>query len=261
MIENVVDKCVRVRISTVWSNVVRFTFLALATLAVAFPLYWVAATSLKTHAEAMSVPPTWFPEIPTFRNYLLQLNLGDRSEGAEYGGGGISPLPRYTLNGVIVSSSVTVAVIVIALMAGYGFSRFAIPGREAALMFFLASQMFPFIALIVSIYIMYRNLGLLNTYVGIIVAISGILLPFSVWIMKGFCDSIDRKGVRGGGTHRGRRKAPHPVHHHCSGAQARDHFGRNVLFPGSLESLVFRSHNRQGRSGPNGTVGAPDADG
>ena len=67
MIENVVDKCVRVRISTVWSNVVRFTFLALATLAVAFPLYWVAATSLKTHAEAMSVPPTWFPEIPTFR--------------------------------------------------------------------------------------------------------------------------------------------------------------------------------------------------
>ena len=44
-------------------------------------------------------------------------------------------------------------------------------------MFFLASQMFPFIALIVSIYIMYRNLGLLNTYVGIIIAISGILYP------------------------------------------------------------------------------------
>ena len=181
------------RISTVWFKVVRFSFLGLATLAVAFPLYWVAATSVKTHAEAMSVPPTWFPENPTFRNYLLQLNLGDRSEGAEYGGGGISPLPRYTLNGVIVSSSVTVAVIVIALMAGYGFSRFAIPGREAALMFFLASQMFPFIALIVSIYIMYRNLGLLNTYIGIIIAISGILLPFSVWIMKGFCDSIEKE--------------------------------------------------------------------
>ena len=79
-------------------------------------------------------------------------------------------------------------------MAGYGFSRFAIPGREAALMFFLASQMFPFIALIVSIYIMYRNLGLLNTYVGIIVAISGILLPFSVWIMKGFATrSIEKE--------------------------------------------------------------------
>ena len=71
------------RISTVWFNVVRFSFLGLAILAVAFPLYWVVATSVKTHAEAMSVPPTWFPENPTFRNYLLQLNLGDKSKGAE----------------------------------------------------------------------------------------------------------------------------------------------------------------------------------
>lgn len=51
--------------------------------AVAFPLYWMAATSVRTHAEAMTVPPTWFPENPTFRNYLLQLNLGDKSKGAE----------------------------------------------------------------------------------------------------------------------------------------------------------------------------------
>ena len=60
-------------------------------------------------------------------------------------------------------------------------------------MFFLASQMFPFIALIVSIYVMYRNLGLLNTYIGIIIANTGIVLPFAVWIMKGFCDSIEKE--------------------------------------------------------------------
>ena len=181
------------RASRVWFNVLKFTFLGLAVLAVVFPLYWVAATSFKSYPEAQAVPPTWFPESPTVRNYLLQLNLGDRSDGAEFGGGGISPLPRYILNGVIVSSSVTVAVIVMALMAGYGFSRFAIPGKEAAMMGFLASQMFPFIALIVSIYVMYRNLGLLNTYIGIIIAISGIVLPFAVWIMKGFCDSIEKE--------------------------------------------------------------------
>ena len=181
------------RIPRILFTVVRFIFLGLVILAVVLPLFWVSATSFKSYAEAQAVPPTLFPESPTFRNYLLQLNLGDRSEGQEFGGGGISPLPRYILNGVIVSSSVTVAVIVMALMAGYSFSRFAIPGREAAMMFFLASQMFPFIALIVSIYLMYRNLGLLNTYVGIIIAVSGILLPFAVWIMKGFCDSIEKE--------------------------------------------------------------------
>ena len=182
-----------VKISRILFTVVRFTFLGLLILAVVFPLLWVSSTSLKSYAENQVVPPTLFPESPTFRNYQLQLNLGNRSEGQEFGGGGISPLPQYILNGVIISTATTVAVIVMALMAGYSFSRFAIPGREATLMFFLASQMFPFIALIVSIYLMYRNLGLLNTYVGIVIAITGILLPFAVWIMKGFCDSIEKE--------------------------------------------------------------------
>ena len=247
------------RASRVRFNVLKFTFLGLAVLAVVFPLYWVAATSFKSYPEAQAVPPTWFPESPTVRNYLLQLNLGDRSDGAEFGGGGISPLPRYILNGVIVSSSVTVAVIVMALMAGYGFSRFAIPGKEAAMMGFLASQMFPFIALIVSIYVMYRNLGLLNTYIGIIIAISGLVLPFAVWIMKGFCDSIEKEFDEAG-AHRGRRQASHPVHRYCSGAQAGDRCRRDVLLLGGLESPVLYSDNRQGRQRANGTFGAPNAE-
>ena len=55
----------------------------------------------------------------------------------------------------------------------------------------LNTQMFPYIAILVPLYIMYRSLGLLNTYTGLIIGEVGLVLPFSIWMIKSFCDTID----------------------------------------------------------------------
>ena len=55
----------------------------------------------------------------------------------------------------------------------------------------LNTQMFPYIAIVVPLYVMYRNLKMLNTYTGLIIAMTGMVLPFSIWMIKSFCDTID----------------------------------------------------------------------
>ena len=54
----------------------------------------------------------------------------------------------------------------------------------------LNTQMFPYIAIVVPLYVMYRNLKMLNTYTGLIIAMTGMVLPFSIWMIKSFCDTI-----------------------------------------------------------------------
>lgn len=56
----------------------------------------------------------------------------------------------------------------------------------------LNTQMFPYIAIVVPLYVMYRNLKMLNTYTGLIIAMTGMVLPFSIWMIKSFCDTIDK---------------------------------------------------------------------
>jgi multiple sugar transport system permease protein len=95
------------------------------------------------------------------------------------------------INGLIVSGSVTLLSIVLAILTGYGFSRFRFFGRKSLMVLVLNTQMFPYIAIVIPLYVMYRNLGMLNTYTGLIIAMTGMVLPFSIWMIKSFCDTID----------------------------------------------------------------------
>ena len=187
------------------SKVVRVVFLVAAVFAFGFPVYWIVNTSLKPNSEAHGYPPTWIPHQFTLKNYVDQVSpswydfgqpiegTGEEGEKEQYVEVHTeSYLPYYFLNGMIISLGVTLLAIVLATMAGYSFSRFTFPGKEGALMFFLSTQMFPYVALAIPIYIMYRALGLLNTYVGLIVAILGLVLPFAVWMTKAFCDTIEK---------------------------------------------------------------------
>jgi multiple sugar transport system permease protein len=142
-----------------------------------FPTFWLVSTSLKPQQEAFQNPPTWVPRQPTLASY--QLLPRDRSG-----------FVRYFTNSVIVGVATTVVTLIAATHAGYALSRFRFRGARGLLLLILATQMFPYVTILISLYTLLRRLGLLNTYPALILAFTAFSLPFSIWMMKGFCDTV-----------------------------------------------------------------------
>jgi len=100
------------------------------------------------------------------------------------------PFLRWMFNSCLVSFAVTILGISLASTAGYVLSRFKFIGRSAAMISILTTQMFPATMLLLPMYIIISRLNLLNTYAGLIVIYSATALPFCVWTMKGYYDTI-----------------------------------------------------------------------
>ena len=82
---------------------------------------------------------------------------------------------------------------VLAALAGYGFSRFDFPVKKPLLLGLLSTQMFPYVAIMLPIYLVYRSFNLLNTHTGIILGVTGLVLPFSIWMLKTYIDTIEKE--------------------------------------------------------------------
>lgn len=141
------------------------------------PLYWLLITSIKPNQAAFDLPPEFFPSKPTLGSYISQLL--DRSG-----------FLTYFFNSVITASLATVLSIVVSVFAGYAFSRLRFPAKRAALLFILTSQMFPLVVLLVGIYVLFRQLNLLDSYLGLVFAFTTYSLPLSIWMMRGFFDTV-----------------------------------------------------------------------
>jgi multiple sugar transport system permease protein len=141
------------------------------------PLYWLLITSIKPNQAAFDLPPEFFPSNPTLGSYVSQLL--DRSG-----------FLTYFFNSLITASLATVLSIVVSVFAGYAFSRLRFPAKRAALLFILTSQMFPLVVLLVGIYVLFRQLNLLDSYLGLVLAFTTYSLPLSIWMMRGFFDTV-----------------------------------------------------------------------
>ena len=150
--------------------------LAALTIFCIFPFAWIIATSLKDLSETFLIPPTWVPRHFTLDNFVKIWT--------------IQAFGRYFFNSLIVSGCTTLLSIVLASLAGYGFSRFRLPGGHAMMVAVLAAQMFPGIVLLIPYFTMASRLQMLNTYPVLVVAYTSFSLPFCVWMMKGFFDGI-----------------------------------------------------------------------
>lgn len=100
------------------------------------------------------------------------------------------PFFRWMLNSLLISLVVTLTGVVLASTAGYAFSRFSFVGKKGGLLGLLTTQMFPATMLLLPLYIMLIKLGLINTYLGVIVIYTATALPFTIWTMKGYYDTI-----------------------------------------------------------------------
>jgi multiple sugar transport system permease protein len=150
--------------------------LMLVVIFAAFPILWILSTSLKILSETFTIPPRWFPQTPTLVNYLIVWS--------KY------PLARYLLNSIVVSMATSLISVILGCLAGYGFSRFKFWGWGSFMGFLLFSQLLPQVALMIPYYRIIQRLGILNTYTSLIIVYCSFSLPFCVWMMKGYFDSI-----------------------------------------------------------------------
>lgn len=144
-----------------------------------FPFYWMVNTSLKLPSEVFLSPPTFVSRSWTLAAYETLL--------------GVRPFARYFLNSLIVSAASTVLSVVLAALAAYGFTRFHIRGANLLIVFLLFTKMLPETLLIIPYFRLMSELGLINTYLALVLAYSSFALPFSVWMLIGFFRSIPRE--------------------------------------------------------------------
>jgi multiple sugar transport system permease protein len=142
------------------------------------PFLWMALTSLKTDAEAVRIPPSIWPEEPTLDGYVQILRYGD--------------FPTYFMNSFIVAFGSAALSTAIGALGGYGLSRFRFRGRAIILATVLFSQVLPGILLVGPYFEMLSRIGLYNSYIGLILAFTSLTLPFSLWMLKGYTDTIPR---------------------------------------------------------------------
>jgi arabinogalactan oligomer / maltooligosaccharide transport system permease protein len=141
-----------------------------------FPIWQVLNISLRPGNQLLSTSVELLPANATFQNYVKLFAERD--------------FLVWLGNSALVSLTVTLTGVVFASMAGYGFSRFRFVGKKAGLLSLLTTQMFPGTMLLLPMYIMLINLGLINSYLGIVIVYSATALPFCIWTMKGYYDTI-----------------------------------------------------------------------
>lgn len=161
-----------------WRSFLNYGGLIAITLGFVFPIYWMIVTSIKPNEAILRLPPQFIPDGATLANYQGILNDGN--------------FIVFYKNNVIVSGITTVLTLFLAVLAAYAFSRYRFKGSRFLMMLFLSTQMFPAMTLLIALYNMYYKMGLLNTYTALVLACSTNALPMSVWILKGFFDTIPK---------------------------------------------------------------------
>ena len=172
------------------SHVLLHVFLVIFTLLATYPVLWVVSVAFSgtQNLAFADVPPNpgfldrlraivpW-PETVSMKNFVDVLTE--------------QPFLTWLMNSAIVATATTVVGVFLACTAAYAFSRFRFPGRQAGMMSFLVSQMFPGTLLLVPLYIIIVSwLKLGNSFIGLVLVYSVTAIPFCVWMLKGYFDTI-----------------------------------------------------------------------
>lgn len=158
-------------LARIWGGVI-------ACLLFLFPVLWMVMTSFKLPKDIFTVPPTIF-FTPTIETYTSYLQFAD--------------VPQRMLNTVIVAGGASIISILAGAMAGYALARIRIRGAVTLGVLILASRGVPPIALAVPMFLVARNLGLTDTHIVLILAYCTFLIPYVMWLMRGFFVSLPKE--------------------------------------------------------------------
>ena len=162
----------------------RFTLILALLFLYLLPLYWMISTSFKLQPEIFRIPPTFIPRHPTGENYSSVL-FGTMASSI--------PFLTYFRNSLAVSLMTVVCTLVLATPAAYAFSRVPFAGKRALIYFVLVSQMLPVVLILIPLYRSFLRLRLISTYAGLVLPYLMLTLPFSIWMLKGYFDTVPRE--------------------------------------------------------------------
>lgn len=145
------------------------------------PIYWAVKMSLQTEGDARATPVQYIPIRPTLQNYARLLGAGSDVSGG---------IRQSTINIVIECALATIVTILLATIAAYAFSRLNFRGKTIFFYAVLATMAFPPYTTLIPLYRIMSDLGLVNTYTGIVLVYVSGFLPLATWIMHNYFQSL-----------------------------------------------------------------------
>jgi multiple sugar transport system permease protein len=161
-------------------TILKYLLGLLALLLALAPVYWMLTISLKHEVDQFAVPPKWFSFSPTLEHY------SDAFLGRSFG--------QYLANSLIVALGSTACALVLGTVAAYSLARFRLPRRldQKLALWILSTRMMPAIVTAVPLFLIMRDLRLVNTRVSLVIVYTAFNLPFVVWMMRGFFVEVPR---------------------------------------------------------------------
>jgi sorbitol/mannitol transport system permease protein len=140
-----------------------------------FPILWMALTSLKTENDAIAFPPKWF-FTPTFENWRV----------AVFGG----PVLEFMGNTVWITLASTLLALALGFPAAYAMAYYRTKRTDGSMLWMMSTRMLPPAGVIVPLFVIFRDLSLLDTHLGLILLFAGMNLPLVVWMVTGFMEDV-----------------------------------------------------------------------
>ncbi|HEX8011669.1 MAG TPA: carbohydrate ABC transporter permease [Casimicrobiaceae bacterium] len=165
------------------------------------PVAWMVSSSFQPETEITSVPPHWIPHAPTLENFEAIFTTGEkavtyetRRQGDPATGKFIPSTAKNLLpgmgNSLIVALSVVVLNLLVSIPAAYAMAKVRFVGRSASIYLMLTTRVIPDIALVVPFFLFIRKLGLLDNLLSLVITYLAITIPFSVFILLGYFESL-----------------------------------------------------------------------
>jgi len=155
-------------------SLVRIVLILFAAFVMLVPIAWIFLAAFKTHVDVYQLKLFFTPTLGNFGTvFEAPFFLGVK-----------------LLNSTVVALVTVLLAIPVATMAAYSFSRFRLWGETAMLVAILATQFVPAVVIVLPFFVMFRDLGFLDTRVGLVLVNLAIVMPFAIWMIKGFIDGI-----------------------------------------------------------------------
>jgi multiple sugar transport system permease protein len=163
------------------SSLLKYALALFALVAALAPVYWLITISLKSEVDQFAVPPRWLSFSPTLVHYK------DAFVARSFG--------QYLITSAIVAALSTVCALVLGTFAAYALARFRLPRKldTRLALWILSTRMFPPIVTAIPLFLMMRDVRLLNTKASLVIVYTAFNLPFVVWMMRGFFMEVPRE--------------------------------------------------------------------
>jgi len=165
----------RSRVATVLANALGILFV----IVMAFPVYWVLNTAFKPSNEILQFEPTFFPNSPTFDNFISAFNAPYFQEDL--------------VNSIVITLGAVLGAIVVGFLGALAIARFRFYGRKAIILTVLGVQMVPLVAVLIPLFLMMQGFGATKNLWGVTIVYIVLILPYTIWTLRGFIYGIPRE--------------------------------------------------------------------